>query len=340
MRVLQAMAGAEFGGAEAFFVRLTSALARAGLDQRVIIRTNAERAAALRNSGIEPVQLKFGGKLDWRTPRQLRREIVDYKPDIVLSWMNRATAMCPTGEFVHVARQGGYYDLKHYQTCDHIICNTEDIISYLAKEGWPENQAHYLPNFVSSEPAPPVSRHDFFTPYTVPLILCMGRLHENKGFDVMLEALSRVPNAYLWIAGEGPLRQKLKKMAESLAVKPRVRFLGWRDDIAALLASCDIFVCSSRHEPLGNVVLEAWAHDRPVVAADSFGPGTLIEHLESGVLVPTDDPVMLSKAVRMVIDDANLRKKITRQGKETYMEYFTEANVIAQYMEFFERVLS
>lgn len=338
MRVLQAMAGAEFGGAEAFFVRLAIALGQAGVDQKVIIRENAARARALRAGGVEPVELKFGGRMDWSTPRRMKSEIAAFKPDVVVTWMNRATSMCPKGDFKHVARLGGYYDLKYYRACDHLVGNTEDIVAYLVKEGWPAEKAHYLPNFVSSEHAEPVSRQKLYTPDTVPLILTMGRLHENKGFDILLQALGRVPNAYLWIAGEGPLRGELEKMAEDMAVKPRVRFLGWRDDIPALLATCDLFVCPSRHEPLGNVVLEAWAHGRPVVAADSYGPGTLIEHLESGVLVPTDDAPMLAKAIRMVIDDAELAERIARRGYDIFQDQFTEASVVAQYLEFFERI--
>jgi glycosyltransferase involved in cell wall biosynthesis len=338
MRILQAMAGAEFGGAEAFFVRLACALEQTDIEQRVVIRENPARAATLRAGGVDPLELKFGGRMDWSTPRALKREIAGFKPDIVLTWMNRATAMCPAGDFVHIARLGGYYDLKYYRACDHLIGNTQDIVAYLVKQGWPEEKAHYLPNFVSAEPAAPLARQKYYTPDSVPLLLAMGRLHENKAFDVLLEALSRTPNAYLWIAGEGPIRGELEKLAEDLAVKPRVRFLGWRDDIAALLATCDIFVCPSRHEPLGNVVLEAWAHGRPVVAADSYGPGTLINHLESGVLVPTDDAAMLAKALRMVIDDGDLRERITHRGHEVYMTHFTEDSVVARYLDFFREI--
>ncbi len=269
-----------------------------------------------------------------------KKKIETFKPDIVLSWMNRATAMCPRGEFVHAARLGGYYDLKYYQNCDHLIGNTEDIVSYVLEQGWSEGKVHYLPNFVTSKPVAPLTRQEFFTPDSAPLFLCMGRLHENKGFDVMLRALSRVPNAYLWIAGEGAQRQKLEKIAEASGVKPRVRFLGWRNDVAELLACCDVFVCPSRHEPLGNVILEAWANNRPVVAADSSGPNNLIEHLKTGVLVPADNAFMLSKALRMVIDDANLCEHISQCGYEMYLGRFTETIIVAKYMEFFNRILS
>ena len=338
VRVLQAMAGAEFGGAEAFFMRLVVALHRAGVEQRVAIRKHPDRAKLLHAAGIEPLELSFGGRFDMATPRALKRAANEFNPDVVLTWMNRATQMAPKGNFVRAARLGGYYDLKYYQGCDHLIGNTEDICEYLVEEGWPADRVHYLPNFVSAENAAPIARKDFYTPDTAPLILAMGRLHENKAFDVLIEAVARVPDAYLWIAGEGPLRRELEVQAETAGIKPRVRFLGWRDDTAALLATCDLFVCPSRHEPLGNVVLEAWAQAKPVVAADSYGPGTLIEHMESGLLVPTDDAATLAKGIKAVLADNNLARRLAKAGSAAYEADFTEASVVEKYREFFERV--
>ena len=69
--------------------------------------------------------------------------------------------------------------------------------------------------------------------------MAIGRLHENKGFDILLDALSRVPGAYLWLAGEGPLRKELEELAERLAVKPRVRFLGWYENIGISFENYD-----------------------------------------------------------------------------------------------------
>lgn len=334
------MAGAEFGGAEAFFVRLVIALHKAGLEQRVVIRHHPGRVQALREAGVEPIELPFGGLLDFRTPAQLKREIRAFRPDVALSWMNRATRMLPAGDFVHVGRLGGYYNLKYYRKCAHLIANTEDIRSYLIGDGWPEKRAHYLPNFVPGTKAEPVDRKPLYTPGDAPLVVAMGRLHENKAFDVLLEAMVRIPGAYLWIAGEGPLRGVLEKKAETLGVRPRTRFLGWREDTPALLAAGDIFVCPSRHEPLGNVVLEAWAQGAAVVAADSFGPGTLIEDRETGLLVPIDDAPALGSAILSLLDDDKLRSRIARQGHQAYKKQFTEKIVIAKYLEFFEAITS
>ena len=342
MKILQIMAGADTGGAELFFERLCIAMNKRNLiEQRVLIRKNPDRKNRLETGGVEPVELKFGGKLDWQTSCAIKREIKSFKPDIVLTWMNRATNMCPApkgGDFVHVARLGGYYDLKYYQTCDHLVGNTQSLVDYLIKESWPAEKVHYLPNFVAEDVAEPLNRKTYFTPDKAPLILAMGRLHENKAFDILLQAMARVPDAHLWIAGDGPLGDQLDKVAEKAGVKPRVRFLGWRDDTAALLSTADLFVCPSRHEPLGNVVIEAWAHNTPVVAADSYGPVALIEHLETGILVPVDDPAMLARGIKNVLDDPSLADRMVENGRAEYEANFTEDIVVNQYLEFFEKV--
>src|SRR5262249_44500337 len=102
IRLAQAMAGAPHGGAETFFVRLAQGLRRAGQEQCVVIRQDPERAAALRAEGVSPIELPFGGWLDLRTRFRLRQVFRAYRPGVVLTWMNRATQLCPRGEFVHV----------------------------------------------------------------------------------------------------------------------------------------------------------------------------------------------------------------------------------------------
>ncbi len=340
MKVLQCMAGAGFGGAEAFFTRLVIALGRAGLDQRVVIRADADRAKSLRGAGIEPYELKFGGPLDVGSGRKLGKMIKEYEPDVVMSWMNRATAAVPKpdGKFVHVGRLGGYYNLKYYRNCDHLAANTEDIAGYLVRNGWAPERVHYLPNFVSAEKAAPLSRSTFSTPEGTPLILALGRLHENKAFDTLLRAVARVPDPYLWLAGDGPLRGELEELAGQLGIEPRVRFLGWRDDTEALFASADIFVCPSRHEPLGNVVIEAWAQGVPVVATDSSGPGALIRQGVSGLLSPVDDVQALARSIKRLADDPGARGELSRGGQDAYEAEFTEDIVVGKYLDFFEKV--
>lgn len=332
------MAGAPHGGAEAFFERLVIALHRAGVPQSVLIRRDGPRAARLRAGGIEPIEAPFGGAFDFKTGGIFTREIKAFKPDIVLTWMNRATSFCPTGKFIHVARLGGYYDLKYYRSCDHLIGNTPDIVRYLKDNGWPESRAHMVPNFVSGEIAAPEPRERHDTPQGATLLLALGRLHTNKGFDTLLRAMTELPSIYLWLAGDGPEQAALTALAAELKVADRVRFLGWRDDIAPLFAACDIFVCPSRHEPLGNVVLDAFAHNRPVVATASQGPSALIQDSRSGLLVPIGAPGPLAAAISLLANNPAERTKIAAAGHETWRTYFSETVVIAQYLALFERL--
>src|SRR5260370_1747265 len=285
-RVLQAIAGAAHGGAEIFFTRLAAALQRAGGRQRVLIRGNATRAQFLRAAGVGVGELAFGGIFDLATRFAFGREIAAWRPDIVLTWMSRATRLCPRGDFVHVARLGGYYDLKYYRCCDQLIGNTRAIVDYAIAKGWPRERIIYLPNFVPDSAAIPAAAWSIAAGGRAPPAVALGRLHPNKGFDLLLEALAATREVTLWIAGDGPLRPRLERLATRLGIIGRVRFLGWREDVPRLLAAADLLVCPSLHEPLGNVVIEAWSAGLPVVATASDGPAGLIEDGESGILVP------------------------------------------------------
>lgn len=332
------MAGAEVGGAEAFFVRLVCALARAGTPEHAAIRSHRSREDALASAGVPVTALPFSGKFDLTTKKSLKRLAKEFGPDVVMVWMNRAARVAPKGDWTVVGRLGGYYKLKNYKRCDHLVANTEDIRRYLISEGWPTDRACVLPNFVDDRGLPPVNRADFDTPSDVPLILCMGRLHVNKAFDTALSVLERVPRAYLWIAGDGREEAALKEQARRLGVAGRVRFLGWRDDPPALLASADVFLCSSRHEPLGNIVLDAWAHGVPVVAARSQGPTQLIEDGRTGLLAPVDDADALAQAIRRLIDAPALGQDLAGNAHAVFLQRFSEGPVVTAYQDFFERV--
>ncbi|MSO89381.1 MAG: glycosyltransferase [Rhodospirillaceae bacterium] len=338
LRVMQVMAGAPHGGAEAFFSRLVPALAGAGLDQRVVIRRDPGRAALLRVAGIEPVQLRFGDWLDPWTGMAMRREIQRYRPRIVLSWMSRATRFVPKGDFVHIGRLGGYYDVKYYRRCHHLIANTQNVADYLRERGWPPERLHLARNFAATESAAPAARPSLGTPANAPVVLALGRLHRNKAFDVLIAAMAQVPGAFLWLAGEGEERADLERLAASFGIADRLRFLGWRDDTGALYAAADVVVVPAREEPLGNVVIEAWARDRPVIAAASRGPAELITSEENGLLVPIEDSVGLATALRRLIGDAHLRRRLAAGGRAAYERAFTESAAVRRYLDLFQRL--
>ena len=336
---MQTMAGAEVGGAEAFFVRLAVALQSFDISQQLVIRRDPSRTRALREGGITPIELPFGGRVDFRTRPALQREIARFRPDVILSWMSRAAWATPAapGNYALIGRLGGYYDLKYYSHCDYLVGNTADIVDYVISEGFDRDRVVRLPNFVHPPTNPPLSRVGLDTPLDAPLLVAMGRLHKNKAFDVLLQALADVPDAWLWVAGDGPEAAALKGLARDLGVADRVRFLGWRDDSDALMRAADIFICPSRHEPLGNVVLEAWAAEKPVVAAAATGPAELLGNDERGVLVPVDQPAELARAILDLLANPDKASRLAAAGRAAYEREFTEDAVTAQYLAFFEK---
>jgi glycosyltransferase involved in cell wall biosynthesis len=346
MRVLQVMAGAPQGGAEDFFVRLTTGLAEAGVQSHAALRPYPDRVEKLRCADVGVTTLPFGGlgdRLFGRTRQGLVACIGDFKPDVVLSWMNRGTRFLPSVKarprpYVHVGRLGGYYDLKYYKHCDWLVGNTKDLVDYIVDSGWPVERARYLPNFADESTAPAVPRASLDTPNGAPLFLALGRLHANKGFDVLLDAMVRLPRAYLWLAGDGPLRGALESQAARLGIGERVRFLGWRNDGPALMAAADALICPSRHEPLGNVVIEAWSRGLPVIAARAQGPSALIDDGVTGLLVPTDDSHALAAAMTRLAADQNLGVTLGASGRSAYREQFSKAAVVARYIAFLDEI--
>ena len=191
-------------------------------------------------------------------------------------------------------------------------------------------------NFAAAPPdSAPLDRASLETPADAPLLLAMGRLHDSKAHDVSLQALAELPDAFLWIAGVGPLEAKLKAMAQALGVANRVRFLGWRTDPSALYRAADVCVFPSRYEPLGNVVIQAWAHGLPVVAAESQGPKALIENGRDGVLVPVDDPEALAEGVRQLLAEPKLAAQFAQRGLGRVAAEFSEAAVVGQWKTLF-----
>lgn len=340
MRVMQVMAGARHGGAETFFVRLVTALAETGLDQTAVIRRHGDRRAALEAAGVPVTELAFANRFDLVSQWRLRRLIADLRPAVIMSWMSRAAAAVGVARIgyggVHAARFGGYYRLKYFRGADHLVGNTHDIVRYLKESGWDPARVHYLPNFVTETRYPPVPRSQLGTPPDAKLLVAMGRLHVNKAFDTLLHALASLPAHWLWLAGTGPELTRLERLAQSLGVAERVRFLGWRDDVPALLAAADMFVCSSRREPLGNVILEAWAHRVPVVACAAEGPRELIRHGETGILVPIDQSDALARAIDEL--DSERAGQLVQAGYRHYAENFSQQAVVARYLDFYREI--
>jgi glycosyltransferase involved in cell wall biosynthesis len=246
--------------------------------------------------------------------------------------MGRAASVAPAGDWVLVGRLGGTYDLRRFARCDHLVGNTRGMVDWIVGQGFPPGRVHLLENF-----SPDLSHAEpavLPVPQGAPVVLAMGRLHAAKAFDVLIAALVRLPGVHAVVAGEGPERQALETLARQASVADRFHLLGWRSDTAALLAACDLLVCPSRVEPLGNVILEAFSAGKPVVAAMAAGPLELIEPGRNGVLVALDSGIALAAGIEAVLGNPAMAAALAQAGRARWEREFAPAAVIAKWRGF------
>lgn len=342
IKVAQVLAGAEQGGAENFFVRLVSGLnERAELQEKAFIRNHPHRIESLQKAGVDTEGFAFGGRLDILGYRKYHKALKQFDPDIVMTWMGRASSMTPASKkYLLVNRLGHYYKLKYYNHADYWVGISRGICQHMIDGGFPKDKVFYIPNFADETPVEPLPRNSFNTPEERPLLLAAGRLHVNKGFDVLLHAMTEIPNAMLWLAGAGPEEQALKTLCHDLGLDDRVRFLGWRNDVTTLMRTADVFVCPSRHEGLGSIVMESWAHGCPIVATDSQGPGEVIEHGVSGLITPIDKAPELAAAVNSVLNSTDLREALIANAKAVYEQSFCKRHIVNEYVALYQKLLT
>lgn len=341
------MAGGEHGGAETAFVDMCVAMRDSGLDIEVATRANDVRVPQLKAADIKVHALPFGGPIDVFTGWKLGRIIKEFQPLIVQTWMSRAaqkvpnwTALKTQQRYLVVSRVGGYYKVKHFKNSDYFVTITPDLKDLLVSGGLQADHIRFINNFAETESlSAPVRKSDFDTPEDAPVLMTLGRLHVNKAHDVLIKAVAELPGVYAWIAGEGPAREDLQKLAHDLNVADRIKFLGWRTDRSALLHACDICTFVSRIEAFGTVFAQAWASRTPVIVSDADGPRQFCRDGEDSLMVPKNDVQALKIAVRRLLDDPALREKLVENGYARYQNEFTKEKCVASYLDFFIGIL-
>jgi glycosyltransferase involved in cell wall biosynthesis len=347
LRVLHLIGSAESGGAEQFFLRLMLAFARRPDELKIlpVVRSGSWLAGQLRRAGVRHEEASFNR---WNpfARKAIAAVAAEWQPTVVTAWMKRAALMTPQGPWPTVGRLGGYYGLRYFRgRVKYLVGNTPDICHHIREEGWPGDAVAYLPNFI---PAPPpgwrdgraVLRQRLGVPPNGILLLVAGRLHKVKGIDIALRALASLGERYhLLLVGDGPEEKRLHKMAAQLEVEPRVHWVGWQAYLSPWAGAADFWLVPSREEPLGNTVLDAWAHGIAVIATRSKGPAHLIEHGVNGRLAKVDDPLDLAAEVRELAERRVLATRLVTGGQNTWRQKFSENGVVEQWLEYYERLL-
>ncbi|MBD9487815.1 glycosyltransferase [Ensifer sp. ENS11] len=325
------------GGAERFFVHLVNAFAERGVEQKAIIRPDriwrkdispsvGIKESHFRNLSVDRILLP------WKTARLA----MTWKPDALMAWAPRASELMPNYKgCIKISRLGDYPPRLHYfRNTDCLVCNTPGIAAHVREIGW-KRDVEVISNFTNTERVAAVSRATLDTPNDAPVVMSMGRFVERKGFHTLIEAIAKVPGAYLWLVGDGEERENLEKLAIDLGVSGRVRFAGWQKDTRAFLAAADIFVMASSHEPLGNVILESWAQGTPVVSSRSEGPQWFMRDGENGLMVDIGDAEGFGHAIERIANDRQIGSRLAERGYETLMNQFSKQAITNAYLKLF-----
>lgn len=182
-------------------------------------------------------------------------------------------------------------------------------------------------------PASPRQRHD------PPVVGTIARLTMQKGVDVLLRALARVPNVRGVIVGDGDAGEELHRLATELGIGERITWTGWRDDTRALFESFDVFVLPSRFEGLGRVLVEAELAECPVVSTRVVGTSEAMMDGVTGLLVPAEDPAALARAISTLLDDEGRAREMGRRGRAFALQRFDPSASARAYESLYEEVL-
>ncbi|EAT16162.1 glycosyltransferase [Desulfuromonas acetoxidans] len=342
MKLMQILLSQSEAGAETYFEKVAAAFAKDDvIEQRLIIEAQPSREVRLHQAEVDFRTLPMGRITKPLFYNQrLKREVDEFDPDLILTWVNRASRKCPSTSAVVVGRLGGYYDITNYRKCDHLIVNTPDLVRHVTRHDWPQHDVSMISNFGELLESLDVPESLPSIPDGHRVLLSLGRLHEKKAQDVLIRALPDIPQATLLIAGDGELKSSLVDLAASLGVADRVHLLGLRKDVRALFALADICVFPSRFEPLGNVVLEAWATGTPIVAAASQGPSWLIEDGCNGLLFDVDNVIQCAAQVNRLLADGQFAERLVEQGRRTFSQEFSMEVIIGRYKALFKDLIA
>lgn len=346
------------GGAERALIVLAEGLQKRGHDVTVLTWINQEPDFYHVPEGVKHVRADIPANVvstRWynavgfvRRLFALRKSIQTTKPDVVISFLDgnnelfllasikeryRKILSCQIDMAEHDHFNSRWDRLREviYKWADRIVFLDNEQAEG-AHQKYPEWKCVGIPNpVVDIDTSPDTQAKEIINKLdNYPFRLAaMGRLANQKGFDLLLEAFKRIvqhfPEAGLVILGEGPLRDDLQEQINTLDLIGHVLMPGQIQNPHAVIAVCDIFVFSSRYEGQGLALVEAMACGVPAVSFDCpSGPAYIIRDQVDGLLVEPEDTKALSEAVLMLLNNEKKRLEFAREAEKVRERYRTD----------------
>ncbi|MBN1893813.1 glycosyltransferase [bacterium] len=365
MRVLQLVEGFNLGGAEKKLLELVrvmdplrfkTVVCSLGLGDR--LRSEFDR---LKRRGIEVTVLRRSGRMDLGLLLRLVRLIRKQRIDVIMTTLFYADVMGPIA-----GRLAGVKGIFSWETisapewlirrrlwpyrafirlADGVVSVSQATADWLhTKRGVPLNKIRVIPygvdlNLFAARNAGTVRKRLGLRRRDV-VVGMVGRLHPQKGHRYLIQAAPAIvkknPAVRFLLIGDGELRQELKSQVKALGLEKHFMFLGFRDDVHQLIQAIDIFTLPSLYEGLPNVILEAMAAGKPVVATPADGTRELIETGNTGILVPPKDPPALAAAINRLIGNERLAAAMGRRGLEKIVRDHSLESQVRAFEELYE----
>lgn len=361
--ILYVITDLELGGVPLHLLRLATAMRSRGFRVQVVsLAPIGPVGRMLADAGFEVQSCEGCCGLDFRVISRLAEVAAECSPDIVHSLLfhanQAARLVAALGGFpserivaeiqtVEVERRWHLLvDRLTHRMCRLTVGNSESVIDHLNRNAKiPMDRLRVIPGGIDVERIESAVRagRSGTAHQLAKTILWVGRLDPVKGLDLLLRAMTTViravPDARLRLVGDGPERKRLEDLAASMSLGPRLEFLGARNDVPVLLATCDLFVFPSRTEGLPNALLEAMAAGLPIVTTDVPGCRDLIKHEVTGLRVPYGDTSALAQAMVRMLNDAALAARLGASARSDARNSWSIAQTWNRYEALYREVL-
>lgn len=330
----------KYGGGEKWMISAATQLAARDHHILVIGKAGSKFIAHASEAGLSTLGISKWQKLTGLYLHAVAQKLTKQQNEILICNLNtdvRSAGLIAKmrGTPVILARHGllmfnkkkARYKLSAKYILDGIITNSNTIKNVYAGYGWFDEQ--FVKVIYNGITIPEnIVAYDFSKRFPgKKIIYSAGRLSEQKGFTYLIEAAAILQktrsNLVFAISGEGKLESELKQQAINHGLEHSFIFLGLSDNIYPCLKGCDLFVLSSLYEGMPNVVMEAMAMQKAVVATNVNGVQELMVEGESGLIVPSKDPQALAKAIGHVIDNPEMLAAFGKKGYERVKKEFT-----------------
>ena len=340
--VLHTESSLGWGGQEQRTLRECLGIRELGMRPAVLCPPEAELGRRAASAGIEVFSCRMRKSYDLAALRILLRVLREQGVDVVNTHSGRDSFLAGVAGRLS-PRRPAVVRTRHlampitsrisYSWLPHrVVTVSRYVKEYLVREGVPGERIVVVPTGIdlgrfAEDRAPGNLREELGLPADAPLVGSVSVLRGKKGHRSLLEAapsiLAAFPRTVFVIAGTGPQEKNLRNAIDVLGLSGSVRMLGHREDVPNVLLSLDLFVLPTEEEALGTAFVEAMAAGRAVVGCRVGGVPEVVEEGRTGVLVPPGDSAALAEAIRSLLADGELRRRMGAAGRQAVMTRYS-----------------